>query len=213
MRLPHLREEASVWLASLGLIGLVLLLASPWFGLPVLMLFLFVAFFFRDPDRHVEASPEAILAPADGQVIDVNEVFEERFLRQTATRVSIFLSLFDVHINRSPIEGRVTYLKYQKGRFWPAFRSEAIVENERNFMGLEGRQGRALVVQIAGILARRIVCQVSEGDALEAGQRFGMIRLGSRTDLILPKTSVEMLVSPGERVKAGETVIGRWVSS
>ncbi len=212
MRLPRIRGEAFPYLAGLGLISLALLFARSWFSLAAFGLLLFVAFFFRDPDRQVRASPDAILAPADGQVTDVSEVFEEQFLKQTAMRVGIFLSLFDVHINRSPIDGRVSYLKYKKGRFRPAFRTEATVENERNLIGLDGQRGRVLVVQIAGILARRIECHVIEGDDLEIGQRFGMIRFGSRTELFLPGTSIQVLVNPGDYVKAGETVVGRWKS-
>lgn len=212
MRLPHIRGEALPYLAGLGLIGLALLFVRSWFSLPVLGLLLFVAFFFRDPDRQVTASLDAILAPADGQVTDVSEVFEEQFLKQATMRVGIFLSLFDVHINRSPIDGRVAYIKYQRGKFRPAFRAEATVENERNLVGIDGQQGRALVIQIAGILARRIECHVIEGDVLEIGQRFGMIRFGSRTELFLPKKSIEVLVKPGDYVRAGQTVVGRWKS-
>ncbi|MCL5429298.1 MAG: phosphatidylserine decarboxylase [Chloroflexi bacterium] len=212
MRLPRIRAEALPYLAGLGLLSLVMLLMRSWFSLPALGLLLFVAFFFRDPDRQVRPSLDAILAPADGRIADVSEVFEAQFLKQTAVRVGIFLSLFDVHINRSPVDGRVIYLKYQRGKFRPAFRAPATLENERNLVGLEGQRGKVLVVQIAGILARRIECQVIEGDVLEAGQRFGMIRFGSRTELFVPEKMIEVLVNPGDYVKAGETVVGRWKS-
>ncbi len=212
MRLSRIRGEALPWLAGLGLAGLGLFLLQPLFGLPALALLLFVAFFFRDPERQVSVSAEAILSPADGRVLEIGEVDEPNFLEGPALRVGIFLSLLDVHINRSPISGRVSYQKYQKGRFHPAFRPEAGVENERNAIGIQGDVGKALVVQFAGVLARRIECWVSGGDQVEVGQRIGMIRFGSRTELFLPKAQAELLVRPGDRVKAGETIIGRWSS-
>ncbi|MEW6233061.1 MAG: phosphatidylserine decarboxylase [Chloroflexota bacterium] len=208
-RLP-VAGEVLPWLAGLGAVSFFLVLWWPTLGLLPLALLAFVAFFFRDPERQVQAPPGAILSPADGRVVEIGEVYEGRFLDQPARRVSIFLSLLDVHLNRSPIGGRVTYLKYEKGRFWPAFASSAPAENERNFVGIEGDRGKVLVVQIAGVLARRIECRVSEGDVVELGQRIGMIRLGSRTELFLPKVATEVLVQPGDRVKAGETIIGRW---
>lgn len=197
-------------MAGLGAVSLVLLRWWPTLGLLPLALLAFVAFFFRDPERRVQAPPGVILSPADGRVVEIGETNEDHFLDQPARRVSIFLSLFDVHLNRSPIGGRVTYLKYEKGRFWPAFAPGAPAENERNLLGIEGDRGKVLVVQIAGLLARRIECWVSEGDVVELGQRIGMIRLGSRTELFLPKAATEVLVQPGDRVKAGETIVGRW---
>ncbi len=211
MKLPWIRREATSWLVGLVLVGIALLSISPWLDLPVLGLLVFLAFFFRDPDRRTKAPPEAIVAPADGKVMDISDVVEEDFLKQSAIRVGIFLSVLDVHINRSPIAGRVRYLRYEKGKFRPAYKSEAILHNERNIVGLEGTRGKVLVVQIAGVLARRIECDVREGDELVTGQSFGMIRLGSRTELFLPKAAVQLTVSPGARVKAGETVIGRWI--
>lgn len=211
MRLPRIRGEALPWLAGLSLAGLALLLIQPLFSFLALVLLLFVAFFFRDPERQAPVSEDVILSPADGRVLEIDEVDEPAFLAGPALRVGIFLSLLDVHINRSPIGGRVSYQKYQKGCFHPAFRQEAGVENERNAIGIQGGLGKALVIQVAGVLARRIECWVSEGDRVELGQRTGMIRFGSRTELFLPKAQVELLARPGDRVKAGETIVGRWL--
>lgn len=208
-RLPVV-GEALPWLAGLGAVGLVLLFWWPFPALVPLALLGFLAFFFRDPNRRPQATPRAILSPADGRVVDVDEVFEERFLSQRAFRVSIFLSLLDVHLNRSPTDGSVAYLEYQRGSFLPALKPEASAQNERNYVGIETSLGRVLVLQIAGTLARRIECWVGLGDSLQPGQRIGMIRLGSRTELFLPSSSTEVLVHPGDRVKAGETVVGRW---
>lgn len=211
MKLPRIRGEALPWLVGLGLASLALFLLHPLFSLPALALFWFVAFFFRDPERRASVSPDAILSPADGRVLEIGEVDEPDFLEGRALRVGIFLSLLDVHINRSPIGGRVSYRKYQRGGFHPAFRPEAGVENERNAIGIQGDLGKALIVQVAGVLARRIVCWVSEDDQVEAGQRIGMIRFGSRTDLFLPKARAGLLVRSGDRVKAGKTIVGRWL--
>ncbi len=211
MRQPPVVREILPWLAGLGVVSLVLVLWQPLLGLLPLTLLAFIAFFFRDPERRVEASPGAILSPADGRVVEVSEVYEDRFLGKPAHRVSIFLSLFDVHVNRSPIGGRVTYLRYQKGKFRPAFMSLASAENERNFIGIEGDHGKTLVVQIAGVLARRIECWANEGDTVEAGYRIGLIRFGSRAEVSFPKEAAKVCVRPGDRVKAGETIIGRWV--
>jgi len=205
-------KEALPYLGICVLLGVLAYWLNPWASLVPGALGAFVAFFFRDPPREIPDQPEAITAPADGRIIQVCEVYEDRFLNQQATRVSIFLSLLDVHLNRSPIGGRVTYLKYERGRFRPAFVSSAPAENERNFIGIQGGRGEALVVQIAGVLARRIVCWMDQGEAVEKGQRFGMIRFGSRTELFLPQAATEVLVQPGDRVKAGETIVGRWIT-
>jgi len=210
MRQLPVVSEILPWLAGLGVASLVLLLWWPALGLLLLAPLAFLVFFFRDPERQTQTTSGAILSPADGRVVEITEVYEGRFLDQPALRVSIFLSLFDVHLNRSPIGGRVTYLKYERGRFRPAFAPSASAKNERNFIGIKGERGKVLVVQIAGVLARRIDCWVGEGDVVQVGERIGMIRLGSRTELFLPKAATEMLVQPGRRVKAGETIIGKW---
>jgi phosphatidylserine decarboxylase len=162
--------------------------------------------FFRDPERRSPAVPRAVLAPADGRVREVAEDRDDWV--GPAVRVSIFLSPVDVHVNRSPIAGRVAATTYTPGRFVAAYRAEAGRVNERCAVHLEGEDGvRVTVVQVAGVLARRIVCRVGQGDKLEAGERFGMIRFGSRTDCLMPR-GTEVRVQAGDRVRAGQTILG-----
>ncbi|HKA61562.1 MAG TPA: phosphatidylserine decarboxylase family protein [Methylomirabilota bacterium] len=161
--------------------------------------------FFRDPERTPPDVPGAVLAPADGRVVAVVEATDP-WVGQ-AVRVSIFLSPLDVHVNRSPIAGLVKNVEYAPGRFVAAYRPEASEENERCTVSLEGGTARVAVKQIAGVVARRIVCRVQPGDPLRAGERFGLIRFGSRTDLIVPRgTTVKVAV--GDRVRGGESVMG-----
>jgi phosphatidylserine decarboxylase len=160
--------------------------------------------FFRDPERTPPDVPGAVLAPADGRVMAVVEATDP-WVGQ-AVRVSIFLSPLDVHVNRSPIAGLVKNVEYAPGRFVAAYRPEASEENERCTVSLEGGTARVAVKQIAGVVARRIVCRVQPGDPLRAGERFGLIRFGSRTDLIVPRgTTVKVAV--GDRVRGGESVM------
>ncbi|HZE36604.1 MAG TPA: phosphatidylserine decarboxylase family protein [Candidatus Eisenbacteria bacterium] len=161
--------------------------------------------FFRDPERTAPLAPGLVLAPADGRVMRIDEV-EDPWVGR-AVRASIFLSPLDVHVNRSPMAGRVESVRYEAGRFMAAYRDEASELNERCTISLEGDATRIGVKQIAGVLARRIVCRVRVGDKLAAGERFGLIRFGSRTDLVVPR-STEMRVKTGDRVRGGETVMG-----
>jgi phosphatidylserine decarboxylase len=161
--------------------------------------------FFRDPERDVPSATGAIVAPADGRVMAVQAV-RDAFVGD-GVRVSIFLSPLDVHVNRAPLAGLVTDVRHRPGRFLPAYRAETSEANERCTVHLQGEAARVTVTQIAGILARRIVCRVRAGDKLARGERFGLICFGSRTDLIVPR-GTEMRVGPGERVRGGESVIG-----
>ncbi len=162
-------------------------------------------FFFRDPERGAPTLPGAIVAPADGRIVRVQDVTDP-FVGAGA-RVSIFLSPLDVHVNRSPLGGLLTEVKYQPGRFLAAFRAEASDANERCTLRLQSEAARVTVTQIAGVLARRIVCRVRAGDKLELGERFGLICFGSRTDLVVPR-GTELRVRAGERVRGGESLIG-----
>lgn len=195
--------------AILGLVSLLLVglwLRSPWLAGLALALLGLLAFFFRDPERVPESlAPEAVLAPADGRVTAIETVAEPRFLQGPARRISIFLSLFDVHVQRSPCAGVVRLLDYRRGGFAPAYSRDA-EQNESNLLGLESAHGRLAVRQVAGILARRIVCWPAVGDTLLSGQRFGLIKFGSRVDLLLPPDA-EVLVHVGQRVRAGQTVV------
>ena len=161
--------------------------------------------FFRDPERTPPLAPGLVLAPADGRVMRMDEVDDPWVGR--AVRASIFLSPLDVHVNRSPTAGLVHSVRYEAGRFMAAYRDEASELNERCTISLEGDATRIGVKQIAGVVARRIVCRVRAGDKLAAGERFGLIRFGSRTDLVVPR-STEMRVKIGDRVRGGETVMG-----
>lgn len=166
----------------------------------------FMAFFFRDPDRTAPAIPGAILAPADGRVVDVRIGVDDPFVGP-AQAVSIFLSPLDVHVNRSPLAGLVVGVEYRAGAKMAAYRPEASDRNERTSIAIQGEAVRVVVRQIAGVLARRIVCRVRVGDKLASGERFGLIKFGSRTDLIMP-ASVRLSVKPGDRVLGGSTVVG-----
>jgi phosphatidylserine decarboxylase len=161
--------------------------------------------FFRDPDRVAPVFPGAVVAPADGRVMRVVEIDDPWVGR--AVRVSIFLSPLDVHVNRSPVAGLVEGVEHAAGRFLAAYRDEASELNERCTLTLRGEAARVGVKQIAGVLARRIVCRAKQGDRLLAGERYGLIRFGSRTDLVVPQ-GTELRVRVGDRVRGGETIMG-----
>jgi phosphatidylserine decarboxylase len=161
--------------------------------------------FFRDPERRIPWIPGSVLSPADGRVRSVDEAIDD--FVGPAVRVSIFLSPVDVHVNRAPIAGRVVATRYRPGKFVPAYKADAGEVNECMTIHLQGDRARVTVMQIAGVVARRIVCRVTEEDKVEAGQRIGMIRFGSRTDCYMPHGTV-VRVEPGEKVVGGMTVIG-----
>jgi phosphatidylserine decarboxylase len=170
----------------------------------------FCALFFRDPERTVPSDPSTILAPADGRVIKVAAVNDERFLGGPATLVSIFMSPLDVHINRAPISGRVIDIRYTAGKYFRAFADKASLDNEQNAVVVEDPRGRRLcVVQIAGFVARRIVCHLQIGMAMERGQRYGMIMFGSRADVYLPPVA-RVRVQVGDRARGGKTILAEW---
>jgi phosphatidylserine decarboxylase len=181
--------------------------AMGWVGAAAGFAVLALAFlaFFRDPDRTAPELPGAVLAPADGRVMVLTEALDPWV--GPAVRVSIFLSPLDVHVNRAPIGGLVKNVEYVAGRFLAAYRPEASEQNERCAVSLDGDRARVTVTQISGVLARRIVCRVRPGDTLRAGQRYGLIRFGSRTDLMLPR-GTELRVRVGDRVRGGESVMG-----
>ena len=184
-----------------------------WMGWMVLtslgiLLTLFIAFFFRNPKRKIPSLQNIILSPADGRIIHVGACEENRFLREKALKVSIFMSLFDVHINRAPASGRILERSYHPGRFLVANVEKSSLLNEQNAFILETEDRfKILLVQIAGFVARRIVCYPKAGDTLKSGEIFGMIRFGSRIDLYLP-LEVKPIVRLGQHVKGGESIIG-----
>ena len=172
----------------------------------LLVIALWVAYFFRDPERTGERGDRVVVAPADGKVVMITEVDEPTFMHGPAARVSIFMNVFSVHVNRYPVTGVVKYVHYAPGRFLNAATDKSSLDNEQMSVGLEARGYRVLVRQIAGLIARRIVTYSREGDRAEQGERFGIIRFGSRVDVFVPTTSA-VRVKVGEATVAGTTVI------
>ena len=196
---------ASVVLIFLGVIG-----GWSWITVLGALGTGFFTYFFRDPERTIPPEPGLIVAPADGKVVLVEEVAEEEFLRGPARRVATFMNIFDVHVNRAPVAGAVAEMQHRPGGYRAAFRREA-AGNEQQVLVLDDEAGhRVLMIQIAGLLARRIVPFVQPGQQLARGERIGMICFGSRVDLYLPP-EVDIRVKVGDRLKAGSSIIGRWV--
>lgn len=181
------------WLAKLGVVALV-----------------FFAYFFRDPERAIPEEPGSVVSPADGKVVFIDQVQEDRYLNAPARRVAIFMNVFDVHVNRSPLAGTVTEAQHRDGCFKAAWRADACSLNEQLALVLEAGSRRVLVVQIAGLLARRIISYVKPGQPLGRGERLGIICFGSRVDLFLPPEA-EILVKVGDRVKAGSSIVAKLV--
>ncbi len=183
-------------------LALVLVFYQLWFvAAAFLFLALFMAFFFRDPQRTIPTDADIIVSAADGRVTRVED-------RETGKFVSVFLSPLDVHINRAPIAGKVVKVEMFQGKKSPATSNEASQTNERNAITIEGEKMTVVCTQIVGILARRIVCWSKVGDTLEIGEKYGLIKFGSRTDLLMPK-DVEIFVKVGDKVTGGETIIGK----
>jgi phosphatidylserine decarboxylase len=175
-------------------------------ALPFVVIGAFFAFFFRDPDRASPADPDVVLAPADGRVLVAGDAVAEAAPTGTWQQISIFLSPVDVHINRIPVAGRVTRVTFTRGRFLPAYRHDAATSNERSEIWIEHRGQTIVARQIVGILARRVVCRLQTGAEVRAGDRFGIMKFGSRMDVFLPP-SADLRVRVGDRVRSGETVI------
>ena len=192
--------SSAIWAYSS--LDILLALAGVFF-----LLTLFLIFFFRDPERKPPPGENLVLSSADGKVISIKPFQSADFIGGQGTLVSVFMSVFDVHVNRAPVSGKVEHLKYNPGKFLPAFKEKASSENEQTELGFQNAHGRVMIKQIAGIIARRIVCKVRQGDNLKAGQRLGMIKFGSRVDHLLPE-SVEIRATLNQKVRAGETVIG-----
>ena len=162
--------------------------------------------FFRDPDRISPEGEGLILSPADGKVIAIKELEEWEFFKGPALQISIFMSPLNVHVNRIPVSGKVAYYRYVSGEYFAAFEDKASEKNEQTIIGLEHPHGRVLFKQIAGFVARRIVCTLNVGDSVKAGERFGMIKFGSRVDVIIPR-SAKTMIEVGRNAVAGETIL------
>jgi phosphatidylserine decarboxylase len=190
-----------------ALLGLVTVAVGFWYvAIVFIIVFLFMVYFFRDPQRNPPADPDVVVSPADGRVTRVERVEPNK--NDSATVVSIFLSPFDVHINRAPIAGTITEMSYVPGKFLMATNEKASLVNEQNVLTIEGQKATVVCRQIAGILARRVVCWKKKGDNLTLGERFGLIKFSSRTDVVLP-ANVTVTVAEGTRVQGGTTVIGK----
>jgi len=205
--MPIAREGWPFILTLVAAGGLLVLLRQPVLGSVILALGLFTAFFFRDPERDVPQDPGLLLSPADGKVVQVVPAPEGHRLGPGTVQVSIFLSVFDVHVNRAPIGGRIAAVDYQPGEFLPAFEDSASLRNEQNTVTIEDGPTRVTFKQIAGILARRIVFRKRVDDRVAAGERVGLIRFGSRVDLFVPPPFA-VRVKVGDRVRGGASVLG-----
>ena len=164
--------------------------------------------FFRDPERRAPQDVDAVLAPADGRVMEISTINEPAFIQGQALKIGIFMSLLDVHVNRAPLDGTVEWTKHFPGQHLAAFRPDASTRNEHNLIGMRYNGRKVLVKQIAGVMARRIVCSVQPGQALSAGQRLGMIKFGSRVEVFLPPNSLPA-VEVGDQVRGGVTIVAR----
>ena len=202
-------KEGYIYIASLAFVTVVVFWAigQYWSIIPAVLMG-FITFFFRNPNREIPNDDSLIVSPADGKVMSVCEIYDDLFLNEVGIKVTIFLSVFNVHVNRSPIAGEIKFQQYTCGRFRPAYKESVGCENERHSIGIEKGDLRVLVTQIAGVLARRIVSWVTLGSILRKGERYGLIKFASCTEVIMPKT-VEILVKKGDKVTGGETVIGR----
>jgi phosphatidylserine decarboxylase len=201
-------REGYPFIGLFAAVTIVAFIALPvWMASFFLGLTLFMAYFFRDPDRTVPEEDAVFVAPADGKVVVLSREVESVFIKDRVLKISIFMSPLDVHVNRAPCDGRVEQVSHTPGRFMSAFKPEASVQNENIAMLLDTRFGKVLVRQIAGFLARRAVCRAKPGDTLRMGERFGMIKFSSRVDLFLPASTVPD-VKQGDTVTAGESVLG-----
>jgi phosphatidylserine decarboxylase len=191
----------------LALSGVAFLMRWPLAGIVLVCLAAFVFCFFRDPERTIPSDPGAVVSPADGRVVVVTD---EENAGRPGKRISIFLAIWNVHVNRAPAEGVITKLDYQSGKFLAAMRARASMENEQNVISLSTEAGEMVFKQIAGWIARRVVCWKKEGDRVTRGERIGLVRFGSRVDLWVPRDA-EILVSLGENVKGGSSVVAHWL--
>jgi len=208
--LNRIHPEGHRWVLGFAVATIIfLLLGWGWLGKLCLLLGIFCGAFFRDPERFPPKKAGSLVSPADGKVLSITETAAPEAAEMgDSIKVSIFMSIFNVHVNRVPAAGRIVGIFYRPGKFFSANLDKAAAENERNLIVMDDEAGRRLAfVQIAGLIARRIVCFVEPGDEVGKGQRCGLIRFGSGVDLYLPKET-EIDVSPGQHVKAGETIIG-----
>ncbi len=205
-----LAREGIPYIVVSGVVSVgLLVLKLPLLALPFVAVLLFFVNFFRDPERRPPDDPKAIVSPADGKIVYAAEAIPNIAPEEFRYQISIFMSPLDVHVNRAPFDGVVRSVQHTPGGFSAAYLDEASLKNEQTSLYLDTPEGPILVRQIAGALARRIVCRAGQGARLQKGQRFGMIKLGSRVDVFLPRR-VEIIVQTGQKVRAGESIIARW---
>lgn len=210
MRIPIAKEGAPFIAIALFCVIVAWLLGGWWLEFILAPLAVFVIAFFRDPEREVPADRDSIVSPADGRVIKVERMRDERLLKTEAVKISVFMNVFNVHVNRSPAAGKVLDIIYNPGKFFNASLDKASLLNEQNALIMQAANGRRYAFnQIAGLIARRIVCRVRKGASLKKGERFGLIRFGSRVDVYLP-TDCRVSVKVGDKVKAGSSILGYW---
>lgn len=193
-----LGQEFLTWRTTLGIVGAVFVVLG-----------FFVLYFFRDPERHIPADADAVVSPADGHVVVITD---EPLNGTPGQRISIFLSVFDVHVNRTPVAGRIASVNYKPGRFYAAMRKKASEQNEMNVITVATPRGEIVFKQIAGAIARRVLCWKSAGESVGLGERVGMIRFGSRVDVWLP-ADAQILVSRGQKVAGGSSILAKWKST
>jgi len=203
------REGVPFILIALAIAALVFLFAGPVAGAVSLLLPAFVTNFFRDPEREPPSGEDLIVSPADGKVISIQEVDEARYLNKRMKRVCVFMNVFNVHVNRVPISGKINQVRYNPGKFLMGYAEKASLDNEQNAIVVEKSPGQEILfIQIAGLVARRIVCYLKGGERVTRGERFGLIRFGSRVDVYMP-LETEIQVKLGDKVSAGESILGR----
>jgi phosphatidylserine decarboxylase len=189
--------------------GILFAIRWSWAGGVLIFLGLFVFYFFRDPERVIPAGEDNIVSPADGRVVEISD---EAFDAAAGQRVSIFLAVWNVHIQRAPVAGRIADVVYRPGKFYGAFRGKASQLNEQNIVYIDSLHGRVMFKQIAGAIARRVLCWKSKGETVALGERVGMIRFGSRVDVWLP-AATQVVVRHGQNVKGGESILAKWNST
>ncbi len=210
MRIPIAKEGAPFIAIALFCVIVAWLLGGWWLEFIIVPLAVFVIAFFRDPERDVPTDRDSIVSPADGRVIKVERMRDERLLKTEAVKISVFMNVFNVHVNRSPASGKVLDIIYNPGKFFNASLDKASLLNEQNALIMQAENGKRYAFnQIAGLIARRIVCRVKKGASLKKGERFGLIRFGSRVDVYLP-TGCRVTVKVGDKVKAGSSILGYW---
>ncbi len=214
MRFPF-TEYGSKELSFFGLLLFTILILSllfyPWVSILVCFCMACVLYFFRDPTRIPPEGEENLVAPADGTIVEISHVQEENFLKCRVTKIAIFMSLFSVHVNRISYSGKIEFIKHVPGKFLDARAPESSMKNEHNMVGIlaDDENTRLMIKQIAGKVARRIVCACAVGDSVKRGERFGMIKFGSRLEVFIPETAdFKIAVKKGEKVSAGTTVLG-----